>query len=62
MRILSLCLSLLLATLAACTGSAPTQPAADTPAPVDPGAGPSPTGDANSHLVVAEIALQRGDF
>ena len=62
MRTLSLCLSLLLATLAACTGSAPIQPAADAPAPVDPGAGPSPTGDANSHLVVAEIALQRGDF
>ncbi len=34
----------------------------DSAAPPDPGAGPAPTGDANSHLVVAEIALQRGDY
>ena len=66
MRTLSLWLSLLLTgALAACTASAPSSPPATSAAPAepaDPGAGEPPTGDANSHLMVAEIALQRGDY
>lgn len=47
---------LLLAMLAACTASTPAR--APESAAASP---PLPDGDANSHLMIAEIALQRGD-
>ena len=56
MRILTVCILSALALLEACASVAPQRVAA--PAPAEP----LPEGDANSHLVIAEIALQRGDY